>query len=70
MENICFKGGTVRYGGAKLLFGWFFFLLKKRKLYYSFLWMVFNCLKATEPLQRGSLPFTTKSPGVPGTSER
>ena len=29
--------------------------------------MVFNCLKATEPLWGDSLLFTTKSPGVPGT---
>ena len=29
--------------------------------------MGFNCLKAAEPLHGGSLLFTTKSPGVPGT---
>ena len=29
--------------------------------------MGFNYLKATEPLQGDSLPFTAKSPGVPGT---
>ena len=29
--------------------------------------MGFNCLKAAEPLLGESLPFTTKSPGVPGT---
>ena len=29
--------------------------------------MGFNCLKAREPLRGGSLLFTTKSPGVPGT---
>ena len=29
--------------------------------------MGFNCLKATEPLRGGSLLFTTKSPGGPGT---
>ena len=29
--------------------------------------MVFNCIKATEPLRGGSLLFTTKSPGYPGT---
>ena len=27
----------------------------------------FNCLKATEPLQGGSLFFTTKFPDIPGT---
>ena len=32
-----------------------------------FLWMGFNCLKATEPLRGDSLLFTTKSPGVPST---
>ena len=26
-----------------------------------------NCFKTTEPLRGDSLPFTTKSPGVPGT---
>ena len=29
--------------------------------------MGFNCLKATEPLRRDSLLFTTRSPGLPGT---
>ena len=29
--------------------------------------MVFNCLKATEPLQGDSLLFTVKFLGVPGT---
>ena len=33
----------------------------------SFLWMGFNCLKATESLQGGSLLFTTKIPEIPGT---
>ena len=37
------------------------------KLYGPFLWMGFNCLKATEPLQGDSLIFTTKSPEVPAT---
>ena len=37
------------------------------KLYGPFLWMTFNCLKATGPLRGDSLLFTTKSPGVPGT---
>ena len=47
--------------------------MKNLKLYDSFLWMDFNCLKATEPLQGDSLKFkvlvffTTQSPGVPGT---
>ena len=33
----------------------------------SFLQMEFNCLKATEPLQRDSLLFTTNSLEIPGT---
>ena len=33
----------------------------------SFLWIGFNCLKATEPLCGDSLPLTIKSPGGPGT---
>ena len=41
--------------------------LKKQKLYGSFLWMGFNCLRATEPLQGGSLLFTTKFPEISGT---
>ena len=41
--------------------------LKKKKLYGPFLWMWFNCLKATEPLRGGSFLFTTKFPGIPGT---
>ena len=40
---------------------------REKKLYGSFLWMGFNCLKATEPLRRDSLLFTTQFPGVPGT---
>ena len=40
---------------------------KKKKLYDSFLWMEFNCLKSTEPLRGGSLLFTTKFPEIPGT---
>ena len=42
-------------------------VLNKRKLYRPFLWMGFNCLKATQPLQGGSLLFTTKFPEIPGT---
>ena len=40
---------------------------REKKLYDPLLWMGFNFLKATESLQRGNLPFTTNSPGVPGT---
>ena len=32
-----------------------------------FLWMQFDCLKATEPLREGSSLFTTKFPESPGT---
>ena len=32
-----------------------------------FLWMGFNCLKATEPLRGDSLLFTIQFSGVPGT---
>ena len=39
----------------------------KKKLYAPFLWMGFNCAKATEPLHGHSLLLTTKSPGSPGT---
>ena len=35
---------------------------KKKKLHGSFLWMRFNCLIATEPLQGGSLLFYHKVP--------
>ena len=35
---------------------------KKKKPYGPFLWMGFNCLKATEPLQGDSLLFTNKFP--------
>ena len=38
-----------------------------KKLYDPFLLMGFNCLKATEPLQGGSLLFTTKFPEISGT---
>ena len=40
---------------------------KKKKIYGPFLWMGFNCLKATDESPRGdSLLFTTHYPGVPG----
>ena len=38
-----------------------------KKLYGPFLWMGFNCLKATEPLRGVALLFTTKFPEIPGT---
>ena len=38
-----------------------------KKLYGPFLCARFKCLNATEPLWKGSLRFTTKSPEVPGT---
>ena len=38
----------------------------KKELYRPFLWMKFNCLKATEPLRGDSLLFITRSPGLPG----
>ena len=38
--------------------------LKKEKLYGPFLWMGFNCLKATEPLRGGTLLFTIKLPSI------
>ena len=37
------------------------------KPYDPFLWMGFNCLKATEPLRRDSLLFTIQFPGNPST---
>ena len=37
-------------------------LLLLKKLYGSFLWMGFNCLKATKPLRRDSWLFTSRSP--------
>ena len=42
-------------------------LLILKKLYGSLLWMGFNCLMATQPLQGDSLLFTTRSTGLPGT---
>ena len=40
----------------------------KKKLYgLFFLWMRFNCLKASEPLRGGSLLFTARFPEIPGT---
>ena len=40
---------------------------QKKTLYGPFLWLGFNCFKTTEPLQGGSLLFTTKFPEIPGT---
>ena len=42
-------------------------LLLSKKPYGPFLWMGFNCLKSTEPLQGDSSLFTTWPPGLPGT---
>ena len=39
----------------------------KKTLYNPFLWMGFNCLKATEPLRGDSLLFISKSLGVTST---
>ena len=41
--------------------------LRKTQVYGPFLWMGFNCLKATKPLQGGSLLFTTKLLEILGT---
>ena len=35
-------------------------------LYDPFLWIGFNCLQATEPLQGDSLLFTIQLQGIPG----
>ena len=43
-----------------------FCYLKHFKLYGPYLWIGFNCLKATEPLWGGSLLFTTQFPQIPG----
>ena len=43
------------------------YLISKNFMARPFLWMGFNCLKATQPLQEDTLLFTTQSPGVPGT---
>ena len=44
----------------------FFFFLKKKKLYAPFLWIGFNCLKATEPLRGDRLLFNVQFPGILG----
>ena len=49
-----------------LHYGQTFFFKKNTLLYGPFLWMGFNCLKATEPLRGDSLLFTIQFPGVPG----
>ena len=42
--------------------------MENLKLYSSFLWKEFKCLKATEPLRGDGLLFTTQSLGVPGNN--
>ena len=42
-------------------------IVLEKRLYGPFLWIKFNCLKATEPLRGDSLRFTTWSPGLPST---
>ena len=41
--------------------------MKNLKLYGPFLWMGFNSVKATVPMQGDSLYFTTKDSGGSGT---
>ena len=41
--------------------------VKKTQLHGTFLWIGFNCLKATEPLRGGSLLFATKLTEILGT---
>ena len=50
---------------SPILFMYIFLFLKK--LYGTFLWMRFICIKATEPLEGNNLFFTTEFPGIPGT---
>ena len=38
-----------------------------KRIFVPFLWLVFKCLKATEPLQGGWLLFSTKFSEMPGT---
>ena len=40
--------------------------IKKNKLYGPFLWIGFNCLKATEPLRGDRLLFNVQFPGILG----
>ena len=44
----------------------YLFLKKKNKFYCPFLWMVFICLKATDPLRGDSVLFTIQFSVVPG----
>ena len=60
--------GTVLFTSCLLYFyPWKYFIKLKKTIMAPFLWMVFNCLKATEPLQGDSLLFTIHFPGIPGT---
>ena len=43
------------------------YVMKNLKLYGPFLWMGFNSVKATVPMQGDSLYFTTKDSGGSGT---
>ena len=45
----------------------FYKYILKTRLYGPFLWMEFNYLKVTVPLQGGSLLYTTNFPEIPGT---
>ena len=49
------------YSSEWVLFTMLIFL---KKVYDPFLWIRFNCLKATEPLRGGTLLFITKLPSV------
>ena len=43
------------------------YFFKKKNFTAPFLWMEFNCLKATEPLRGDRLFFTIKRPEISGT---
>ena len=65
-ENICVEVSfsiLLEARGGGLVFN----IVKKLKLYGPFLWAGFNYLKATEPLQGGSLLFTPKFSEMPST---
>ena len=69
-NNYCFWSSSVNakkkfWGVPHLVHICAIFYLKK--LCSSFLWMGFNCLKATKSLRGDSSLFTTKSPEPPGT---
>ena len=66
-ENINDTESAFQHGIKNMEYRMLLYQNNLKKNFMAPFWMGFNCLKATVPLRRDTLLFTTTSPGVPGT---